>query len=172
MNWNWWTIFIVLAVATAWDLSSRRIPNWLVLPFLVAGFAISAIHRGIPGMESSLAGIAVAGLLMGPLCMLRGMGMGDLKLCAGLGAWIGPGQVSFALVMTAIAGGVIAVGYAARHRSLGRSLDGIGDLIAGIFGAKTERKEPPSLDRPGALSIPYAPAIAIGTVFAFLAHHG
>jgi len=172
MHWNWWAIFSVLAIATAFDVSSRRIPNWLVLPFLAAGFAINAISRGIPGVESSLAGMAVAALLMGPLCVLRGMGMGDLKLCAGIGAWIGPGSLFFALVIAAIAGGFLAVGYAAYHRSLGSSLDGTGDLIAGILRGKVRRKPPLSLDSPGALSIPYAPAIAIGTVLAFLASHG
>jgi prepilin peptidase CpaA len=172
MHWNWWAIFSVLAIATAFDVFSRRIPNWLVLPFLAAGLVISAINRGIPGLESSLAGIALAALLMGPLCVLRSMGMGDLKLCAGIGAWIGPGPLFFALVIAAIAGGFLAVGYAAYHRSLGSSLDGTGDLIAGIFRGKIRRNRPLSLDRPGALSIPYAPAIAIGTVLAFLASHG
>lgn len=170
MHWNWWAIFIVLAIATAWDVASRRIPNWLVLPFLATGLVVSAINRGIPGLESSLAGVAVAALLMSPLCLLRGMGMGDLKLCAGIGAWIGPGQMLFALAMTAIAGGLIAVAYLACQRSLGRSLDGTGDLIAGIFRGKPRLVA--SLDNAGALSIPYAPAIAIGTIFAFFARHG
>lgn len=172
MHWNWWVIFSVLAIATVWDISSRRIPNWLVAPFLAAGFAISVIDRGIRGVESSLEGMAVAAVLVGPFCMLRGMGMGDLKLCAGIGAWIGPGPLVFALVMTAMAGGVLAVGYAAYHRSLGTSLDGTGDLIAGMLRGKIRRKAPPPLDSSRALSIPYAPAIAIGTVFAFLAKHG
>ena len=170
MHWNWWAIFIVVAIATVWDISSRRIPNWLVLPFLAAGFAVNVTLRGIPGLESSLEGIAVAAILVGPFCLLRGMGMGDLKLCAGIGAWIGPGALFFALVMTAIAGGLMAVGYAAWHRSLGRSLDGTGDLIAGIFHRTTRRAAPP--ENAPALSIPYAPAIAIGTILAFLSGHG
>jgi len=172
MHWNLWVIFVVLVVATVWDVASRRIPNWLVLPFLVAGLVTGAVHRGIPGLGSSLAGVAVAALLVGPLCLLRGMGVGDLKLCCGIGAWIGPGGVFFALVITAIAGGFLALGYAAYHRSLGSSLDGAGDLVAGILRGKIRPQAPASLYRPGALSIPYAPAIAIGTVFAFLAGHG
>ena len=172
MHWNWWAIFIVLAIATAWDVSSRRIPNWLVLPFLGAGLVMSVVARGILGVGSSLAGIAVAAVLMGPFCVLRGMGMGDLKLCAGIGAWIGPGPLFFALVMTAMAGGVLAVGYAAWHRSLGSSLDGSGDLIVGFLRGKRGKDRGASLDNPAALSIPYAPAIAIGTIFAFFANHG
>ena len=33
-SFAWWPTVIVLAVATFTDLRSRRIPNWLVLPFL------------------------------------------------------------------------------------------------------------------------------------------
>ena len=36
-SFAWWPTLIVLAVATFTDLRSRRIPNWLVVPFLVAG---------------------------------------------------------------------------------------------------------------------------------------
>ena len=37
----WWPTLIVLAVATFTDLRSRRIPNWLVLPFMLAGIGVS-----------------------------------------------------------------------------------------------------------------------------------
>jgi len=170
MNLSWWSIFVVLAIATLWDLATRRIPNWLVVPFLLAGPAVSVWRHGWHGLAASLGGIAVAALITGPMCWLRGMGMGDLKLCAGVGAWIGPGPVFFALVMTAIAGGIMAVGYALLHGSLGRSLDSTGNLLRSGFRGAPRRVA--SLDNPAGLSVPYAPAIAIGTVLAFLANHG
>ena len=37
---GWWPAVVVLGVATFTDLRSRRIPNWLVLPFLLAGIAV------------------------------------------------------------------------------------------------------------------------------------
>ena len=37
----WWPTLIVLVVATFIDLLSRRIPNWLVFPFMIAGMAVS-----------------------------------------------------------------------------------------------------------------------------------
>jgi len=172
MNWSWWSIFVVLLIATAWDIARRRVPNWLVLPFLAAGPILSGIRHGLSGVEASLGGIAVAVALVGPFCWLRGMGVGDLKLCAGIGAWLGPGELVLALVITAIAGGVIAVSYAAWHRSLGRSLVGTGDLVAGLFRGKSRVVRQISLDNPAALSIPYVPAIAIGTVFVLLTSHG
>src|ERR1700684_1895091 len=84
----WWPTLIVLAVATFTDLRSRRIPNWLVLPFMIAGIAVSGWLHGWRGIEQSLAGLALGALLLGILYWLGGMGMGDLKLCAAIGAWI------------------------------------------------------------------------------------
>jgi len=163
----WWPILALVSFAAAWDIYCRRIPNWLVLPFLAAGLLLSGLTRGLAGAGASLAGIAVAVAAFGPICWMGGMGMGDLKLCAAIGAWIGPSQMLFALVVTGIAGGIIAVGYALRRKSLGRSLEGAADLAGRLWGKRGPDRL--SLDRPGALAIPYAPAIAIGTLFAYLA---
>jgi len=68
------------------------------------------------------------------------MGMGDLKLAAAVGAWIGPEQFLLAFIVTGVAGGLMAVTYTRKGRSTLR-----------------------------AAAIPYAPAIAAGALFAFLA---
>src|SRR5713101_1071376 len=163
----WWPTLAVLVVATVVDIRSRRIPNWLSLPFLVIGVVGSAIRGGLPAVGQSVAGIAVAVAVAGILCYLRGMGMGDLKLCAAVGAWIGPGQLLFALVATGIAGGFLAAGYALWCGSLGRSLDTTAELVSG-FGKQGFRPHPTiTLDNAVSLKMPYAPAIAMGTIFSF-----
>jgi prepilin peptidase CpaA len=94
--------------------------------------------------------------------------MGDLKLAVGVGAWIGPSQFWIAFIVTGIVGGIFAVAYAVRRKSLGLCLDRTSGLLfsraktggsPGEFGFKN----------PAALSIPYAPAIAIGTLFSLFA---
>jgi len=97
----WWPTLTFLAIATVVDIHSRRIPNWLVLPFLAAG--CHSEHGKLRQERSgkSMGGIALAAAVAGILCWLRGMGMGDLKLCAAVGGWIGPGQLGIALVATA-----------------------------------------------------------------------
>src|ERR1700721_1272271 len=107
-----WPTLMVVAVATFTDLRSRRIPNWLVFPFLLAGIVVSGALHGWSGVGHSLEGIALGGLFFGVLCFLGGMGMGDVKLCAAIGAWIGPSQLMFALVITGFAGGVMALCWA------------------------------------------------------------
>jgi len=141
----WWANVVVLVVASGIDLRTRRIPNWLSIPFLLSGMIVTTIAGGWAGLGTSFAGLGLALLLFALPCFLRGMGMGDLKLAAGVGAWIGPSQFWLAFIVTAIVGGILAVAYAVRHGSPGRRLD------------RTPQ------------CIPYAPAIAIGTLFSFFA---
>jgi prepilin peptidase CpaA len=166
---EWWPILTLLAIATVVDIHSRRIPNWLVLPFLAAGVIVNTASYGVNGLGKSAGGIALAVGVTGVLCWLRGMGMGDLKLCAAVGAWIGPGQLAMALVATGIAGGVMALIWAACHGSLGRSLEGSGDLISAFWTKGVHPHPSLVLDNPSARTMPYAPAIAIGTIFSFFA---
>ncbi len=82
-------------------------------------------------MERSLAGAALGAGIMGFLCFLGGMGMGDLKLCLAVGAWIGPSQLVMALVVMGVAGGVMALLWAMLGGFLRESLDAAGDLVVG-----------------------------------------
>ena len=163
----WWPTVVVVAIATFTDLRSRRIPNWLVLPFMVAGIAVSGWVHGWHGLASSLEGLLLGGVLMGALAALGGMGMGDVKLCAAVGAWIGPSQLIVALVVMALAGGVMALGWALAGGFMGQLFQSTGNLLAG-FGKRGLRPDPELvLDNPQARKMPYAPAIAIGTLVSF-----
>jgi len=160
----YWPLVAVLAVATFTDVNSRRIPNWLVLPYLMAGFAVSSWLHGWHGAGQSLEGAGLALLIYGFLFWLGGMGAGDVKLCIAIGAWIGPSQLFIALVLTALAGGAMALFWAARGGFLGELFQHTGGLL---FSAK-ERGEA-VLSNPQRRKMPYAPAIAIGTLISFLA---
>jgi len=159
---------VVLVVASGIDVRTRRVPNWLVVPFLVAGLVVQSIRDGLPGTGHSLAGIGLACLLFGFPCFMGAMGMGDLKLAAGIGAWIGPAQFITASVFTALAGGVLAVGWALWHGSLGASLDSAGDLLTPWRARRSEARRNVR-DATAETAIPYAPAIAVGTLLSFLA---
>jgi prepilin peptidase CpaA len=180
MHWfAWWPTLIVLAVAIFTDLRTRKIPNWLVFPFLVAGILVSpwpwrhdwygnSHGFGWHGLGQSLAGLALGLLINGIPFLMGWTGGGDVKLCAAIGAWVGPVQLFWAMFFTALAGGVIVIGWAAGH-GLVKLIRKTGDLI---FSSKQRgmRSEPEkaladSLRR----KMPYAPAIAIGTLLSFFA---
>jgi prepilin peptidase CpaA len=166
----WWPTVIALGIATFTDLRSRRIPNWLVFPFMGAGIGVQAWLHGWHGVAQSLEGLALGAVLFGVLAAMGGMGMGDVKLFAGIGAWIGPGQLMLALVITGVTGGLMALGWALIGGFAGELLKGSGDLLLGW--RKRGAIAPPALKltNPLARKMPYAPAIAIGTLISFFAH--
>ena len=157
---TWPTIVLVVVAAVA-DLRSRRIPNMLVVPFLLLGIGSSAIAFGWSGIAQSLLGVLLAVAALGVFCFLGGMGMGDLKLCTAVGAWIGPSQLLVALVMTSLIGGVMALGWALTGGFVVEALRGTARLVLG-------NRKRLTLASPGARKMPYAPAIALGTILSFL----
>jgi prepilin peptidase CpaA len=165
----WWPNLVVLLAAAGIDLRTRRIPNWLSLPFLAAGLIFQSATDGFPGAGRSMSGLALGVVLFGIPCLLHGSGMGDLKLAAGVGAWIGPGQMLIAFVVTGIVGGIMAVGYALWRGCLGRCVDNTGDLLVHFAKEGIKPHHSIRLDKGEGISIPYAPAIAIGTLFSFFA---
>ena len=165
----WWPTLIVLAVAIFTDLRNHRIPNWLVLPFLVAGIAVSGWLHGWHGIGQSFAGLGLAILIYGFLFWMGGMGAGDVKLCAAIGAWIGPDQLFVALIITGMAGGIMVLCWAAFGGFLKDLFSGAGDVLFGWKKRGTIRDPELVLSNPLKRKMPYAPAIAIGTLISFFA---
>lgn len=158
----WWPTVAVLAVATFTDLRSRRIPNWLVFPFMAFGFIAPAIAHGWQALTQSLEGFALGLVVYGALAIFGGMGMGDVKLVAAIGAWIGPRQLLFAMVLTAVIGGLMALGSLAVHkfRTWRQQKRQMSELNG---GAPVQSM----MSDPFRQKIPYAPAIAVGTLLSF-----
>ena len=101
---------IVALVACVTDVRSRRIPNVLTFGAAAAALVFHAVTPGAGGL-----GVAAGGWLMGaavfaPFFLLGGMGAGDVKLMAALGAWLGPGEALAIALYASLAGGVIAIG--------------------------------------------------------------
>jgi prepilin peptidase CpaA len=156
-------------IAAIWDIRSRRIPNWLVFPFLLAGVVVSGVTCGWKGLGQSVLGVLLAALLLGVFYLLGGMGMGDVKLCAAIGAWIWPGQLVMALIGMGLAGGVMALGWAVYGGFLKETLSGTADLVFGFRKRGLRPHRTLVLTNPKTRRMPYAPAIAIGAIFSFLA---
>ena len=166
-SFAWWPTCAVLGIATFTDLRSRRIPNWLVLPFLVAGLAVSTWMHGWHGLGQSLGGALLGLVIFGVLFWMGGMGAGDVKLCAAIGAWVGPQQLMFALVLTGMVGGVMVFCWAMFGGFLKELFTGTSNLAFGWKDKGGVRDPEMVLTNPMKRKMPYAPAIAIGTLISF-----
>jgi prepilin peptidase CpaA len=120
----------IALIATASDLRHRRIPNTLTLIGAVAGLIYSAATGAGSGATTSLQGWALGLLIWLPIYALGGMGAGDVKLLACVGAWLGPGAVVRVAIYASIAGGALALAVALRHRYLRTAYQNVWVLLA------------------------------------------
>ncbi|MFH5805314.1 prepilin peptidase [Alienimonas sp. DA493] len=109
-TWPVWLVTVLTLYATWIDVTELRVPNRLTYPMILAGMLYNATfgEGWVFGVTGMLVGLAT---LM-PLYAVGGMGSGDVKLMAGIGAWLGTEVILTAFVVTAIVGAVIAIGMA------------------------------------------------------------
>ncbi len=107
-NWIVWFVTIVLIVAAVIDGKILKVPNWLTFPFIICGWIHWTMQDGVSGLGWSLFGTFVGMMLLLVLRNVGGMGAGDVKLLAGVGAWLGAVVTLYAFAATAIVGGVMA----------------------------------------------------------------
>jgi prepilin peptidase CpaA len=160
-------VFLVVLVAaltaTIVDVRTRRIPNALTFGIAAFGFAMAGTGASGLSFGSALAGCALGLALMLPGHVYGGTGAGDVKFLAALGAVVGPGRIVATFLYGAIAGGVIAIGFACARGRLGRTIRGASRIAAGDPGARSEASAAGVNNR-----FPYAPAIAAGSLLAVL----
>lgn len=76
-------------VAALTDLLQHKIYNWTTYPGMIAGFAVNLVEGGQTGLEDSLTGFFLCGLIMLVCFALFGIGGGDVKLIAMMAAFLG-----------------------------------------------------------------------------------
>jgi leader peptidase (prepilin peptidase) / N-methyltransferase len=135
-------VFVTTLVAiTLTDLELRLIPNRILIVSALLGVAIAAATdpAGLP--ERAAAAAAAGGLLfLAALAYPRGMGLGDVKLAAVMGLFLGR-EVAPALFVALLAGSLVGLAMIARHGAAARkqaipfgpflALGGVVGLLAG-----------------------------------------
>jgi prepilin peptidase CpaA len=156
-------VLVAAVASTAIDLRSRRIPNALTFGIAAFGFGMAGTGASDLSFWGAAGGCALGLALMLPGHVLGGTGAGDVKLVAALGAVLGPGRILATFLYSAIAGGVLALGYAWARRRLGQTVHGASRIAAGDAGARARVSAAGANNR-----FPYAPAIAAGSLLAVL----
>lgn len=168
-NWAIWFVAVILITAAVIDGFILKVPNWLTFPFVACGWLHCTYQDGVAGFGYSLLATFAGVMLLLPLRNVGGMGAGDVKLLAGIGAWCGLTVTLKAFVATAIVGGLMAMcmiwmsGDWIRHYS---------QALMILDEWKTVRKpgELAAIARqrkPTMLLLPYGIPMAIGTILYF-----
>lgn len=149
---EWIVLAVALVAAVTLDVRARRIPDAVSVSLALAGLGLRAWSGGVgdlgTGVLSGLLGLAVAGASFSWPAWRGGLGWGDVKLAAGVGAVVGFPEVITTVVCVALVGavqGLVAVLWAGE---------------AGRTAARLFRRGSAS-----ARSVPYGIAIALGTAW-------
>lgn len=164
-------LVLTVAFGAAFDVGTRRIPNFITVGGLAVALVLRLSIGGIDGFVSGLLGALLAFLISFPLFMLKGMGGGDVKLLTAVGAFLGPYSTFVALLATALVGGVLAIVVSLRRGRLRSSLSGTflvmrGLALKAVSGGEVDAV--PTLETEGAVTVPYGVAIAVGAVIGLL----
>ena len=88
------------------DLRTRKIPNYLTFGAALAGLAYNLAVSGWGGLGDGLLGLLLGLAFLILPYLMGGMGAGDVKALAALGAWLGPAGTLYLFCYMAIAGGL------------------------------------------------------------------
>ena len=108
-NWHVKFVSAVLILAAWIDGKQLRVPNWLTFPMVFSGLLYSTWIGGWEGFGSGLLGMVVGLACLLPLYAVGGMGAGDVKLMAGIGAWLGAAVTFYSFCVTVVVGAVMAL---------------------------------------------------------------
>lgn len=103
-------LVVLLVTAVGMDIRFARIPNWLTFPTMGGAMATHTLLNGIEGALFSLAGLGIGLSLLLLFYVAGGIGAGDVKLMAAIGAMVGPHGVLSIGLLSALAGGLYALG--------------------------------------------------------------
>lgn len=171
-NWPVWVVTATLVVAAVIDGLKLKVPNWITFPMIISGWVYSATLSPFPGLEGlwfSIVGTAVGLALLMPAYAIGGMGAGDVKLLGGVGAWMWGTATVYAFAVTAVVGGLIAIGMILYRKSWNKHKNQFWSIANEIITVKDPEKlaEIAAERKPRMFLLPYGIPIAIGSIAYF-----
>lgn len=122
-------VLILSAVACGYDIRTRHIPNAVTLGGAALAMLYALAVLGPAALLTSALGWLTGLALFMPFFLVGGMGAGDVKLLACLGAWAGPESALWMALYAAIAGGVMAVVVALATGYLRQAVQNVSTLL-------------------------------------------
>jgi prepilin peptidase CpaA len=159
-------------VGSVFDVKSRRVPNIITFPAFLIGLLLHLGFGGWRQMLSSLAAGVICGLVFLVFYLAGGMGAGDVKLIMAVGCIAGMTHIAYILALTAISGGVMAVGLALVRGKLQETLLNVGELFSHHRSKGLQPHPDLNISNAQTLRLPYALAIAGGCILTLYFHVG
>lgn len=125
VSWQWLSYAVFcsgLLIVTVIDLHHRIIPNEISLPGIIVGFIFSLITSDLLWWESLLGAFLGGGVFLGiaflyeKLTKKEGLGGGDIKLLAMIGAWLGYQSLLIVIVTSSLLGSFVGIGVMLAHK--------------------------------------------------------
>ena len=151
-------------LGSVFDVKSRRIPNFITGPAILFGLLLHLTLGGWGQFFNSLAAGLICGLIFLLFYLAGGMGAGDVKLIMAVGCIAGLSHVAYLLVLTALSGGVMAVGLALIRGRLQQTIANVAALASHHTSEGLRPHPELNLTNAQTLRLPYALAIAGGSI--------
>jgi prepilin peptidase CpaA len=155
---------VIASIGAISDVRTARIPNWLTYGGLAAAI-VSRAAMGLTEFRSGLIGLMISGGMFLLLFLIGGMGGGDVKLMAAVGAWAGSSQSLPILITSSIVGGILAVLYMIMGRRILLTLRNSLELIQHHASSGLRPHPYLNVQEAGTMRVPYGLAIAMGTLY-------
>ncbi len=154
-------------IAVGTDLAWGKIYNWLTLPVLFLGVAVSGMESGFGGFLSSLSGVAVAFIILIPLFLPRWLGAGDVKFMMAIGAWVGISDISQAIAIGFSVGAIFSVIALVSKNRLTLFLTKIYVFLISLMSRGMKIEFPEFTEK---TKIPFSMPLSIGVIWTLMAH--
>ena len=161
---------LTAGVACVTDLQRRRIPNVLTFGSAAMALVFHAASGGVADLGAAASGCLIAGGIFFLPFALGGMGAGDVKLLAALGAWFGPADAVSLVVATAIAGAVLAFAVAYLYGYLWQALVNLRLMLSHWWVVGLRPVDGLTLAGSSGPRLAYAVPIFLGTVVTVWLH--
>lgn len=171
-HWHVWLVTVAIVVMAVIDGVQLRVPNKLTYPMIVSGWIYSCTlseYAGWEGLLYSLAGTAVGLAVLLPHYSIGGMGAGDVKMMAGIGAWMWVEVTLYSFAFAAIVGGILAVAMVLISGTWKKHYEQFWNIWNEIMTIRDPEKlaEIAAERKPAMKLLPYGIPIAIGTILYF-----
>lgn len=153
-----------LLIACAFDVKMRKVPNALTFTMAFSGFLFYYADQGVAGLGQSFLGLVCGLILLYVPFASGGVGAGDVKLLAALGSFFGPLVIFKIFLASAVFGGIFSLMAMVKAKAVRNTYHGVFNRALCLMTSRKALSEG-VLTGQKVIGIPYACAIACGTLF-------